>query len=379
MKKMISLMLIAALLVAPSFLFPASAAEDPVTGEWFPLGDVDGDGFVTANDARMALRISGRFDPMPAPGTRQFIAANVVDIAEGKITAADARMILRVSGRLDSFNDKPNDNVKKDATPADILAVIQTAANTVRAQNKDTPKANLITFRHSYESRPQSTPVCDVKLTWLGNTMMAIAGDDLRKEFYDTLDDLKAAAVSELSAPIIWDSDLDSYTNESLYESKSKMLPAVGNLTTSGRTPDIKEAICEYISNPGNPSKNTLIVTIILKDETITNKTNIANTAHGKVFDLSKALDIADIEEISPKMTLKLSGCYVRYKLRVPEYNLKGIANKSVAFELVSAEYRAYQKLDISASLMGFANIRINADISEKQFFQFPWPQPEPA
>ncbi len=64
------------------------------------LGDVDGDGRVTAADARLVLRRAAElivFTP------EQEWLADVDD--DGKITAADARLILRVASELDSFDD----------------------------------------------------------------------------------------------------------------------------------------------------------------------------------------------------------------------------------------------------------------------------------
>lgn len=63
------------------------------------LGDVNGDGRITAADARLALRASAQIEVLTA---EQALAADV-DL-DGKITAADARNILRYSAMLiDSF------------------------------------------------------------------------------------------------------------------------------------------------------------------------------------------------------------------------------------------------------------------------------------
>ena len=62
------------------------------------MGDVDGDGLVTAADARIALRASSRLVELERPF---LLAAMVLD--GDTLTAADARKILRVSSRLDKF------------------------------------------------------------------------------------------------------------------------------------------------------------------------------------------------------------------------------------------------------------------------------------
>lgn len=60
------------------------------------IGDVNGDGEITAKDARLALRISAKLD---VPTAVQKAAADVN--GDGDVTAKDARSILRVSAKLD--------------------------------------------------------------------------------------------------------------------------------------------------------------------------------------------------------------------------------------------------------------------------------------
>lgn len=68
------------------------------------LGDVNGDGVVTAADARIALRASAQLDTLTS---EQILAADV-DFND-KVTAEDARMILRVAAKLDSFAERPTE------------------------------------------------------------------------------------------------------------------------------------------------------------------------------------------------------------------------------------------------------------------------------
>ena len=65
-------------------------------------GDNNGDGKITAADARSALRASVSLDKL---NTWQNSASNVDKMAENKITAADARFILRASVNLENFKD----------------------------------------------------------------------------------------------------------------------------------------------------------------------------------------------------------------------------------------------------------------------------------
>ena len=59
-------------------------------------GDVDGNGKITAADARLALRISAKLEKATE------LQTTVADMDKnGKITAADARKILRISAKLE--------------------------------------------------------------------------------------------------------------------------------------------------------------------------------------------------------------------------------------------------------------------------------------
>ena len=63
-------------------------------------GDADGDGKVTAADARIVLRVSARLETLD-PGR-----AGLCDLDDdGKITAADARTVLRISARLEAVSN----------------------------------------------------------------------------------------------------------------------------------------------------------------------------------------------------------------------------------------------------------------------------------
>ena len=64
----------------------------------YVLGDANGDGKVTAADARIVLRTSAKLETLEG---NLFLAADVNK--DGKITAADARKILRVSAKIDTF------------------------------------------------------------------------------------------------------------------------------------------------------------------------------------------------------------------------------------------------------------------------------------
>ena len=62
------------------------------------LGDPSGDGEITAEDARLALRCAVGLESFAA-GTREFLACDVT--CDGKVTAEDARSILRAAVGLE--------------------------------------------------------------------------------------------------------------------------------------------------------------------------------------------------------------------------------------------------------------------------------------
>lgn len=92
MKKTV-LLILSVVLLAVCLAFPSFAAGK--------VGDVNGDGNVTAADARLVLRHSASLEKLSEP----YITYADAD-GNGKITAADARLILRVAANLDSFADE---------------------------------------------------------------------------------------------------------------------------------------------------------------------------------------------------------------------------------------------------------------------------------
>ncbi len=83
------------------------------------LGDVDGNGRVTASDARMTLRVAAFLEQFT---TEQKSLADVD--SDGNITARDARKILRVAAHLEAFDASEPDDPATDPTaplsPSDI-------------------------------------------------------------------------------------------------------------------------------------------------------------------------------------------------------------------------------------------------------------------
>ena len=84
------------------------------TARVYTLGDVNGDGYIHADDARLALRASARLETL---SDAQLIAADVN--GDGKLFANDARQILRVSAKLQAgFEKAPSEEASSE--PASI-------------------------------------------------------------------------------------------------------------------------------------------------------------------------------------------------------------------------------------------------------------------
>ena len=78
---------------------PTEPETEPAQPVVLARGDVDGDGRVTARDARLTLRCSARLETFTEA---QLAAARVT--GGDTVTARDARRILRVSARLETFD-----------------------------------------------------------------------------------------------------------------------------------------------------------------------------------------------------------------------------------------------------------------------------------
>lgn len=125
MKKCILSLFTVCILIIIS-LFSVFAAENK-------LGDVDGNGTITAADARLALRASVGIEKL---SVKQIIAADI-DRKSG-ITASDARLILRASvdlENLDKYN-KPDTEETKKTVSEQCIEIFRKAAKKSGATTK---------------------------------------------------------------------------------------------------------------------------------------------------------------------------------------------------------------------------------------------------
>ena len=100
-----------------TFTIALEGEEKPEPGETFRPGDVDGDGEVTAADARLALRASVKLEKIEE-GSAKFTAADAN--RDGVIGSDDARLILRAAVKLEDpatwGNAKPDAPQQEDPT-----------------------------------------------------------------------------------------------------------------------------------------------------------------------------------------------------------------------------------------------------------------------
>ena len=99
--KKITCVLLTLAMVFTLFGYAAAENQEAVFSEMYlnRMGDVNGDGAITANDAREALRASAQLSVLSD------LQKRAADLDANGLTSADARKILRVSAGLDSFDD----------------------------------------------------------------------------------------------------------------------------------------------------------------------------------------------------------------------------------------------------------------------------------
>lgn len=105
----------------------------PVYAAGYSIGDVDGNGTITAADARLALRASVGLEKL---SVKQIIAADI-DRKSG-ITASDARLILRASVGLENLSaqNKPGTEVSDKTIAEKYIEVFKKSAKQNGATTK---------------------------------------------------------------------------------------------------------------------------------------------------------------------------------------------------------------------------------------------------
>ena len=80
---------------------PPEETTIPQETVYYSLGDVNRDGKIKAQDARLALRISARLEQAD-----EFTLLLADANRDGKVKAGDARLILRASARIEALPDE---------------------------------------------------------------------------------------------------------------------------------------------------------------------------------------------------------------------------------------------------------------------------------
>lgn len=133
MKKLISLLLAFILCIVPITAF----AEDSDHAEMqIMMGDLNGDGKVSAIDARSALRYAARIE-----SAEDVKMLSIDTDGDGKISASDARAILRVAARISQFVAGFDGN----GTP-NVINTIRSGAYYMEIENYDESKDTNLGF-----------------------------------------------------------------------------------------------------------------------------------------------------------------------------------------------------------------------------------------
>ena len=161
MKKLTALFLAILMLLSASAAVLASA--DAPDGALL-RGDVNGDGHVTASDARIILRIAAKLE------SSENLVFAVIDVNEsGDITAQDARLTLRVAAQLATFENGAYITLPAESTTTEDIEIT--------TQEPTTAETTTVT-------EPVDDEPSDVKIIHSGKYEMVLDcrmdGDDMK-------------------------------------------------------------------------------------------------------------------------------------------------------------------------------------------------------
>lgn len=146
--KIISAILIVTLLFSSALVL--ASAEDSLK-----LGDINGDGRVTAMDARLVLRASAKIDELTAA---QFKAADID--SNGRITAMDARAVLRASAQIEPLPEVSTESTSGEETTnapvTETTAEATTEAPTTEAPTTEEPTTEEPTTEEPTTEEPDT-------------------------------------------------------------------------------------------------------------------------------------------------------------------------------------------------------------------------------
>lgn len=150
-KRLLSIILAIAMLISGISIYASAENKN------YSLGDINGDGKITASDARIVLRVSAKLEE------KTEIITKYGDInSDGKVSAADARKILRVSAKLEKLPCKDGTHEYISETIAPTCASEGYTTNKCKLCNMtDGSRTNIIKATgHSYKVTETSKVSC---------------------------------------------------------------------------------------------------------------------------------------------------------------------------------------------------------------------------
>lgn len=327
MKRIISLSLILLL----SIIFCFGSAFQAFAATFLP-GDADGNGRVTAADARIVLRVSAKLDP-PLSGNNKLAADFDKD---GIITAVDARAILRIAAGLDFPYGEINTN---PTAVANTLNQFNELANRVKTDKQG--------FFGTETSRTDSISIDYNKLSLIG-AVFATMGleDELRAE-----------------------EGVEQVSNFNIYpdtENTKTYYPVAGKEWSSQLDTAGVRGIVSH-NEQSDPIKH---MTIYMNRETLnTLPQDAATTHHGKVFTTPSASDMEAIFDGAEdfitvdRISITYSNSYIEY------------VYDSDADVLVSAKYYLHSSVTLHTTIaftgFGSTEFKFTLETTTVQEFNF--------
>lgn len=164
-KSVVAILLVVAMLAVYAPLASAVNLKPEMKGE--PgTGDMNNDGKVLADDARLALRHAAKIQTFSS--SSDAFKAGDID-KDGKITAMDARQILRYAAGLDSHPDADIDY--RDKYPQKVTNAIKLYSDALK-NIKSGSNMTGSTFTQTLSSK------ADMSLSWLLKSMIRTLGED---------------------------------------------------------------------------------------------------------------------------------------------------------------------------------------------------------
>gem|GEM_PF-2164029 len=336
-KKLLFISFIAALM-SVLFVFMASANA---------IGDVDGDGSITAGDARYALRAAVKLENYAA-GSAKFLACDV-DF-DNTITASDARLILRAAVKLDTLKERNSGSTAhvhnwSDWTPEknDKNIVTGYHTRTCSAANCPVPDGTeraACTYGSKIYTTAQTAPTCTKSATYYRECSVckgkSVATDAALEHKNKRLDASrsKEPTCTESGWYVYYCPDCGKYGDQANLTAKEtaalyEEFDALGHTVEAGSISGDSDVICSRCGLTLTPSFNTLVNSLKSSDlyfSTLT-KNESGGTLSKFALDIPLAVRLLmsaegySADQIKEEFTASLAQddiSYAEYYLRQP-------------------------------------------------------------